>query len=77
MGLILLSLFVQIAASLVYEFGFYLPGLDLIPISFSISALLLSINISRYHFLISYPLHVTGSSKKWALESPSWTCKTA
>jgi diguanylate cyclase (GGDEF)-like protein/PAS domain S-box-containing protein len=63
MGLILLSLFVPIAASLVYEFGFYLPGLDLTPISFSISALLLSINISRYHLFDLVPI-----ARHWIIE---------
>jgi PAS domain-containing protein len=63
MGLILLSLFVQITASLVYEFGFYLPGLDLTPISFSISALLLSINISRYHLFDLVPI-----ARHWIIE---------
>jgi PAS domain S-box-containing protein len=63
MGLLLLSLFVQIAASLVYEFGFYLPRLDLTPISFSISALLLSINISRYHLFDLVPI-----ARHWIIE---------
>ncbi len=63
MGLILLSLFIPITASIIYNFGFYLPGLDLTPISFAFSGMLLSLNITRYHLFDLVPI-----ARHWVIE---------
>jgi len=66
MGLLLVSCFIPFAASISYGLGFYLPGLDLTPISFSFSGLLLSLSIIRYHLFDLVPI-----ARHWVIEEMS------
>jgi diguanylate cyclase (GGDEF)-like protein/PAS domain S-box-containing protein len=66
MGLILISCFIPLAASIIYGLGFFLPGLDLTSISFSFTGLLLSLSIVRYHLLDLVPI-----ARHWVIEEMS------